>query len=46
MSFSTTVHGEGSEGGSGIRVLYTGGECDDMFQPETLEEKISEQIIN
>lgn len=45
MNFSTTVHGEGSEGGSGITVLYMGGECDDLSQPEMLEEKISEQII-
>lgn len=45
MNFSTTVHGGGSEGGSGIRVLYIGEEYDDQSQTEILEEKISEQII-
>jgi len=45
MNFSTAVHGGGSEGGSGARVLYMGEECDDLSQTEMLEEKISEQII-
>lgn len=44
MIFSTTLHGGGSEGGSGTKVLYMGEEYDDLSQTEMLEEKISEPI--
>lgn len=45
MKFSTAVRSGGSEGGSGIRVLYMREEYDDLSQTEMLDEKISEQII-
>lgn len=44
MIFSTTLHGGGSEGGSGTKVLYMGEEYDDLSQTEMLEENISEPI--
>lgn len=45
MNFSTSVHGGGSEGGSGSTVFYMGEECDNLSQTDMLEEKISEQMI-
>lgn len=44
MNFSTCVHGGGSEGGSGTKVLHTREEYDDLSQTEMLE-KILKQII-
>lgn len=44
MNFSTTVHGVGSEGGSGTRELYMEKVCDDLSRSETLEQRFQNKL--